>query len=87
MKSFGELRQQSNKAKVDLLLADAEMALTLLDVARTSNISELKERRTNEARKAYSFLQEHIATVSLTPSETAALNAKMAVLKLRLSLV
>jgi hypothetical protein len=87
MKSFQELSDQSNKARVDLLLADAEMALTLLDVAHTSNISELKQRRTDEARKAYSFIQEQIPTVSLTPSETAALNEKMAVLKLRLSLV
>ena len=86
MKFLQELGEQTNRAKVNLLLADADMALTMLDVARFSKIRELKERRTREAFKAYSFVRERIPTVSLTPSETIALNKKMALLKLRLSL-
>ena len=86
MKTLQELNEQSNKAKVNLLITDAEMALTLLDMARASRIMELKERRTGEALKAYIFIRKHIPTVSLTPSETIVINKKMALLKHRLLL-
>jgi hypothetical protein len=86
MKTLQELGEQTNKARVSLLLADAQMALTLLDMARGSKKSELRKRRTDEALKAYSFIRDRMPTVSLTPSETDVLNKKMALLKLRLSL-
>jgi hypothetical protein len=86
MKSLQELTELGNRAKVDLLLADAEMALTMLDLARTSEAVELRQRRTGEALKTYTFIRKRIPTISLTHSETAALNQKMSLLKQRLAL-
>lgn len=86
MKSIQELQAQSNQANVNLLFTDAEMALTFLDLARTSQDEKLKLRRMHEAGKAYTFIQRRIPTLRLTPDETIALNKKMALLKLRLTL-
>jgi len=86
MNDLQKLGERANRARVDLLFIDADVALTMLDLVPCSQIEDLKKRRINEALRAYSFVREHIPTVSLTPSETVALNKKMAVLKLRLSL-
>jgi len=86
MKDLQELREQSNRASVDLLFTDAEMALTFLDLARTSRNDDLRKRRIHEALKAYNFIRGHIPSVTLTASQKIALNKKMALLKLRLGL-
>jgi len=81
-----ELREQTNKARVNLLFSDAEMALTMIDLARVSQNAGLKQKRIDQAAKAYSFIRERIPTVSLTPPETIRLNDRMKLLKLRLAL-
>lgn len=84
MKDLQELRDQSNRASVELLFTDVEMALTFLDLASTSQDKSLRQRRIGEATKAYQFIRSHIPTVKLTTSEDIAINRKIALLKLRL---
>ena len=86
MKSLEELREMANKASVNLLFADAEVAGSMIDLACLSRIPDLKERRINQALKAYSFIRQHIPTVSLTPDEALALDKKLALIELRLNL-
>jgi hypothetical protein len=44
MKSIAELRVEQNRVRVDLLFTDAEMALTMIDLAHVSHIPEFRER-------------------------------------------
>jgi hypothetical protein len=84
MKSVAELRVEQNRVRVDLLFTDAELALTMVDLARASDISEFKERRLKEALKAYKFILRQSGSVSLTPQQKAILNQKLALLKQKL---
>jgi len=86
MNSLEQLREQANKARVNLLFNDAEMALTMIDLARVSESAGLKDRRMNHAVKAYSFIRAQIPSVSLTPPEAIRLNKKLILIKLRLTL-
>jgi len=86
MKSFQEIRDQSNRTVVNLLFTDAEIAMNMLDLARVSEMPELRKRRLREALRAYNFIRKHTPAVALTREEATALNKKMSLLKLRLSL-
>jgi len=85
MRDIQEIGEQANRARVHLLFVDAQMALTMLDLADLSQVEELRHRRINTALKAYSYIRDCLPNVSLTPAEDSALNKRMAELKLRLS--
>jgi hypothetical protein len=83
---FQEIHKQANRAGVDQLFSDAEVAMAMLDLARASQVPELKKTSFKEALKVYDLIRKHTPAVSLTRTEATALNKKMALLKLRLSL-
>lgn len=86
MENLQQTLERSNRAIVDLLLVDANMAHTFLDLARTAKTRELKIRRINRAAEAYNFICQRMPLVRLTPSETRTLNHKLRALEIRFRL-
>jgi hypothetical protein len=84
VKAFSELKDDINKTEVDLLLTDAEMALTFLDLADATKDVDSKSLRQREAHKAYQFIVGRRSTLSLTTQQTILLNRRLAMLRIRL---
>lgn len=72
---------------MDLILSDLDIALTFMDVADISRIEETKDRNHRNARKAYDTALKLLKSLSPDVTQQAAINAKLALLKSRLTAV
>ena len=87
MKLFEELRDDANREQIALMFADAEIASTNLDLALHTDTAAVKTRQIEEADQMCTFIRERIPVVSLTPDEGEALDAKLAQLEQKLTLL
>jgi hypothetical protein len=86
MKSLQSLRQAGNAASVELILSDARLAHTFLDLADTSKRDEDKIRRRGEASVAYRSILRFRPRVQMTEQQQALLTELLASLRRRLEL-
>ncbi|KAA6463195.1 hypothetical protein DYQ86_07710 [Acidobacteria bacterium AB60] len=72
---------------MDLLITDARLALTLLELAETTKVEEDHRRRIGEATHAYETIVHFLARVTPTKEQLEELNGELTTLRERLSLV
>jgi hypothetical protein len=80
-----ESREYANRARYDLVLVDAELALTFLDLADFAESQEQREHRLDEAKRAYDTVLKALPTLYLTTPQRIMLNQKLAMIRVRLS--
>jgi hypothetical protein len=79
-----ELIERTNRAGVDFLFTDIEMAFTFLHVGETSNSRESRDRNFRKALQGYRTVLHFLSRVVLLPGERADLEQKLHKLKTRL---
>jgi hypothetical protein len=84
-KPHAQIIAESHLIGVDLLITDAKTALTLLDLAESSETAELKSRRIEEARDAHETILSFLRRLNPTAEQSAILSAKLHTLKARLT--
>ena len=72
---------------MDFLLTDLEVGMTFMDVADASHIGETKHRNYNNARNAYDAVLRLSRKLTPSLSEKQTIDAKLAILKMRLQAV
>jgi hypothetical protein len=77
----------SNRGIIEFLFVDLDIALTLLDVAETSEFRSTAERNHRNARKAYDTVLAKVREVTPDAVQQAILDAKLAELRARLEAV
>ncbi|UWZ83190.1 hypothetical protein [Occallatibacter riparius] len=75
---------ESNEIGVDLLITDCGMALTLLDLAETTDVLESRSRRIGEAHHAYNTIVHFLERLSPTVEQGEELHKGLEKLKARL---
>lgn len=80
-----ELQERVNAVTVQLLLIDAEMALTMLDAADTTRLAENRIRGRAEARKAYDTILRLVENVEMNDEQRLLLETRLNELCRRLS--
>jgi hypothetical protein len=81
---MGDSSSDLNQTGVNFLLIDLDLALTFMDVARTTRSDDTARRNHNNARKAYDTVLHLLETLDPTASERQVIDAKLAILKTRL---
>ncbi len=84
MKSPATNISESNRIGVDLQIADARVALTLLDLSETTKIVESKARRIDEAHTAYTSILHFLTRLTPTEEQGLLLDDLLGTLKTRL---
>jgi hypothetical protein len=79
-----EVRDEYQRLMADAMLADADLALTFLDLADSTKIIKDQKRRQREATTAYETITVALPTFVLTTEQRILLNRKLTLLKLRL---
>jgi hypothetical protein len=79
-----ELIERTNRAGVDFLFTDVEMAFTFIHVGETSTTREARDRNFGKALRGYQTVLHFIPRVSLSAVERADLEQKLHKLKARL---
>jgi len=69
---------------VDFLLTDLDLAMTFMDIAKTSQIEETVRRNHNNARKAYDTVLHLLEKLTADAGQRQVIDAKLALLKTRL---
>ena len=77
----------ADRAIIELLLADLDIALTFMDVARTTEFRATADRNHRNARKAYDMVIEKLSEVTPSPAEQVKFDIKLADLRERLRAV
>ncbi|MBV8673351.1 MAG: hypothetical protein JOZ33_07955 [Acidobacteriaceae bacterium] len=85
MRSISELRERTNEVTAELLLADAEIAMTFLDLADTTRVPENRIRRRREAAKAYQTILKLLPRVDTTEEQKLTLKGRLDQIHRRLS--
>jgi hypothetical protein len=80
-----KLFEQTNGAGLQLMLTDADMGLTFVDLARSASNKEHVTQATKDARKAYDTICDTRSRYSFNAEEAAGLDAELE--KLRAGLV
>jgi hypothetical protein len=83
LESFSDV----NQSGVSFVLADLDLALTFMDVAGTSHISETTRRNHTNARTAYDTVLRLLENLTPTADERRAIDAKLASLRMRLQAI
>ena len=69
------------------LLVDLDLAMTCMDVAEASRIEETRRRNHDNARTAYDTILRLLENLRPSLAERQAIDAKLAILKMRLQAV
>jgi hypothetical protein len=83
LESFSDV----NQSGVSFVLADLDLALTFMDVAGTSHISETTRRNHTNARTAYDTVLHLLEKLTPNAEQRRAIDAKLLILKTRLQAV
>ena len=83
-KRIEENLRDASDAGVQLLLTDADIALTFLDAAKISANKEGRSRRIHEARKAYDSILHLMTHLKPDPAQLEVLNKRISKLRQRL---
>lgn len=75
------------QTRVDFLLADLDLAMTFLDVAKTSMLERTKRRNYHNARAAYDTVMHLLEALEPNLEQNQAIDAKLGRLKIRLMAV
>ena len=75
---------ESNRVGADFLINDAKTAITLLDLAETTNNDENCSRRVDEAHKAYRSILSFVGRLKPGPEQMKILRRDLAILARRL---
>jgi hypothetical protein len=84
MRSRTELQERTNAVTLETLQADADMALTLLDLADTTRSAERRMRRRKAARKAYLSILRFLPKLAINDQQRAAMEQRLGSLRRRL---
>jgi hypothetical protein len=76
-----------NQGIIEFLLIDLDVALTFMDVAKTTEFRGTAERNHKNARNAYDTVISKLREVTPTAAQQALLDEKLAVLRTRLEAV
>ena len=74
----------SNQGIIEFLLTDLDVALTFMDVAKTTEFRDSAERNHQNARKAYEMVIAKLKEVTPNARQQAILDEKLAMLQARL---
>jgi hypothetical protein len=77
-------RDSANAAIAELLLLDADMALSFIEYAEAASEKQTRTRRLNAAKKAYERVVKLIPRASLTTEQTILLGQRLAMLQCHL---
>lgn len=81
---FAGERSKLTRAAVEFCLTDLEVALTMMDVARSTNNAETRARNRVHAHRALQTVLHHLSRLELTQSERQQVDAKVRELEARL---
>jgi hypothetical protein len=85
MRSIAEIKDPGNALTIDLLLNDTQIAMSFLDLAELPSASdEDRERRHQEAARAYNTILKFLARTMLSEEQYEALMTRLNVLRARL---
>ena len=84
MRSRTELQERTNAVTLEMLQIDADMALTLLDLADTTRSAESRMRRRKSARKAYLSILRLLPNLAINDQQRAAMEQRLGNLRRRL---
>lgn len=84
IKERQHIDQQSRQTRADFLVNDAEMALSMLDLADTTKSAENRARRRRAAAKAYTTILRFIPNSQLTEVQRETLNQRLGRIRSRL---
>ena len=87
MDNWPELFFDLNQSGVSFLLTDLDLAMTFMDVADASRIEETTRRNHTNARTAYDTVLRLLDKLKPNPDQRQAIDAKLAILKMRLQAV
>jgi hypothetical protein len=83
-KSFSSTHDDFNRLSVEILLSDADLALTFTEIALNHCDQNSYARTVRNARKAYDTIAAKRSEVAMSADERTELDARLAVLKSRL---
>lgn len=84
-KSLDEAITDSQQISIELLMTDAKTALTFLDLARTTDIAEIRSRRIAEAVRSYQSILYFLQRLNPTADQNQILSGDLETLKTRLN--
>jgi len=84
MAEIQSISEQSKCIRAEFMLKEADVALSFLDLADRTKISEDRQRGRREAGRAYDTILGALPTLLLTTQQRIRLNHKMSFLKVRL---
>jgi hypothetical protein len=85
MNPITEIREQTAALTVDLLISDAQLTVTFLDLAELSpNTDEGRERCFQQASQAHDIIVKLVPHLTLTEEQKEALMKRLTVLRGRL---
>jgi hypothetical protein len=87
VRSFLEDFTSANRAGVEFILTDLNLAFAFLDVATASTDSYVVRRNHDNARTAYATIADLLRKLSLDQLQRQAIEAKLDTLRARLSLL
>jgi hypothetical protein len=77
----------SDRAALEFLCTETDLAMTFLDIADTSVISETSRRNRKNARKAYDTVIHFLPRFMLTAADSRAFQDRLSTLRIRLESV
>ena len=87
MSSFLDDFSSANRAGVEFMINDLDLAIAFLDVAAASNDLYVVRRNHGNARTAYAAVVSLLERLSLDQRQRQKIEAKLAVVRARLSLL
>ena len=84
MKSLYLVERRANAVKADLVLIDADMALSFLDLAELTKSSVVRQRQRVRAAEAYRTVMERLPDVTFTKQQRAELDKMLKKIRSRL---
>lgn len=87
MKSFTQLKNESNETGVQFILVELEMGLSFLEMADHSSRPERQIRLYGEAKKAHDTIMGFMPRFTFTSSQQSVIDAKLHHLRSRLELL
>ena len=77
MKSFAELRSDSNQTGIQFLLTEIELARSFLDIANRMSDPTRSQRLITDSRKAFETVIHLMPRFELTPRQQSAIDSKL----------
>jgi hypothetical protein len=84
VKSFSELRQESNDVGVQFVMTELKLASSFLDVAAYLSALHHRNQSIENARRAYASVQHFLPRLRLTNSQAASIQARANQIRRRL---